>query len=145
MNNNKFLVVIFLLVVMIAGFFALQNVVSANTAQILRDQQRRETLMAIKAMLGKYYDQFQVYPEKLVLLTDTIAIPASANYKGDLVRLNGVAIADDNTSIDRTSYCYSSNGYKLGVVLESGYIFNQGEQDCLSQDFLPLDYLIAVR
>ncbi len=125
MERNKAFTLVELMVAMaIIAVLLGMTVFGISAAQrVLRDNQRRKAVEDIALVLNEYLATYSEYPDDITFTSSTVTIATGYD-----ATLNGIAQAATTTDAAQSAYCYElvSDGYKLGVVLESGEFYNQG-------------------
>lgn len=99
-----------------------------NTLQRLsRDNQRRQVLINFQTYIEGYYNDFFEYPDLTELVVSSTQINITG-YTQSGPELTGPTRVANATDLDGAVYCYGTetDGYRLGVLLESGEFFNSG-------------------
>jgi prepilin-type N-terminal cleavage/methylation domain-containing protein len=124
MKRRAFTLVELMVAMAIIAVLLGMTVFGISAAQrVLRDNQRRKAVEDVALVLNEYLATFSEYPDDITFTSNTVTVAT-----GYTVSLTGIAQAATTTDASQTAYCYelSTDGYKLGVVLESGEFYNQG-------------------
>ncbi len=131
-QNKKAFTLVELMVSMaiIAVLIGLAAFGISTLQRLSRDNQRRQLAINFQTYIEGYYNDFFTYPSvaELDISVDQISIAGAYGDRLPGPELTGPAQVADTSDLNGTRWCYmpASDGYLLGVQLESQEWFNTG-------------------